>query len=226
MIEVRHRHTNAVLLRNSYCTRLSGEYLSRAKLSGANLRGADLSGAILAGADLSGADLSGADLCDADLSGANLSGADLSRACLVDADLCGANLRGADLRGADLSGADLRSANISGASLRKAYLDGTISDYYDVLANAHAEVPDLLAAIRKGRIDGSAYLGECACLVGTVANIRRVNYRQLDGIVPRWDRPAELFFLGIRKGDTPANSAFSALAEMWTEEWLLSNPVE
>jgi len=247
MIQIRHRYTNAVLLsiahlrdadlRGTDLSRaclagadLSGTYLRGADLSRTDLRGTNLSGAELRGADLSrtdlrGTDLSGACLAAADLSGADLRSASLSRADLRDADLRAADLRAACFSGADLSRADLRRANISGASLRMAKFDGTISDYYDVLANARDEVPELLKAIREGRMEGSVYEGECACLVGTIANIRRVDYERLEGIAPLWDRPAELFFSNIAKGDTPANSAFSALVEMWTEEWLLSNPV-
>ena len=72
-MEIKHRHTGAVLFTAEGATSLAaalaaavaaGTDLSRAHLSGAHLSGADLSGANLSGADLSGANLSGANLKD------------------------------------------------------------------------------------------------------------------------------------------------------------------
>jgi uncharacterized protein YjbI with pentapeptide repeats len=190
---------------------LSGADLSGADLSGAYLSGAYLSGANLSGADLSGANLSRANLSGADLSGADLSGANLSRANLSRANLSGAYLSRADLSGADLSGADLSGADLSGANLRPIR-----ADFYDVLAWAPAEVPALIDALKNGRVDGSTYQGACACLVGTIANVRGVEYTSLehDG-----NRPIEMFFAAIREGDTPATNQFSAIATEWAESW-------
>ena len=132
--------------------------LSGAYLRGADLSGADLSDAYLRGADLSDADLSGADLSDAYLRGADLSGADLSGAYLRGADLSGADLSDAYLRGADLSDADLSGADLSDACLRSIE-----ADLRFVLSKAHNEVPNLISALRNGKVNGSTYDGPCAC---------------------------------------------------------------
>jgi hypothetical protein len=206
---------------------LRDAYLRDADLRGADLRGADLSGADLRGAylrdaDLSGADLSGADLSDAylrdaDLSGADLSGADLSGAYLRDADLSGADLSGADLSGAYLRGAYLSGADLSGADLSDAYLLPIKADFIEVISRAPLEVPALIAALKEGRVDGSTYEGQCACLVGTIANARRINYRAIN---PDASRPSERLFMNISRGDTPETNQVSALALEWAETWL------
>ena len=161
---------------------LRGADLLGADLRGANLRGANLSDADLLGANLSDADLSGANLSDADLNGANLSDADLSGANLSDADLNGADLSDADLsdanlRDADLSGANLSDADLSGANLRGANLLGAnLQSFKQDLIAEVLRLPDELEALREtisaGKIDGSTYSGECACLAGTLAKAR------------------------------------------------------
>jgi uncharacterized protein YjbI with pentapeptide repeats len=199
---------------------LRGADLSGADLRGADLSGADLRGADLSGADLRGADLSGADLRGADLSGAGLRGADLRGADLRVADLSGADLSGADLRGADLSGADLRGAGLRGAGLRGADLTSVRDDLWAVLASVPKEAVALRQALIDGKVDGSTYSGECACLVGTIANARGCGVDEIPGLVPNSARPIEAFFTAIRPGDTPDKSEVAKLALAWTEEWL------
>ncbi len=206
--------------------RKNGANLRYADLSGANLRYADLSGADLSGADLRGADLSGANLSGANLSDANLRGADLSYADLSGADLRGANLRDADLRGADLSGANLRYANLRGANLRDANLRGADlsganlrsfkADFWAILTTARKEIPGLITAMREGRVDGSTYSGECACLVGTIANVRHVS---ADTLERDSSRPAEQWFLMIKKGDKPGDDSGGGFALQQALEW-------
>ncbi|MCA8251799.1 pentapeptide repeat-containing protein [Burkholderia sp. AU31624] len=208
-----------------------GTYLRDANLSGADLRDADLSDAYLRGAYLRGANLSGADLSDADLSDAYLSDADLRGANLSDAYLRGANLSGANLSDADLSDADLsdaylrgaylRGANLSGADLSDAYLLPIKADFIEVISQAPREVPALIDALKAGRVDGSTYSGECACLVGTIANARGIDVDSAElGIPKDSSRPVERFFMAIRKGDTPETNAASKLALEWAETWL------
>jgi hypothetical protein len=203
-----------------------GADLRDANLRDANLRGADLRGANLRDADLRGADLRGADLRDANLSDANLRDANLS-----DADLSGADLRGADLRDANLRDANLRDANLRDADLRDADLsDADLSDadlgffktdFFDVLIRAPREIAGLREALVAGRVDGSTYEGACACFVGTISNVRGVSYESLgNGIKPNSSRPAERWFMSIRKGDTPETNQVSRVTVEWIDEFV------
>jgi hypothetical protein len=150
---------------------------------------------------------------------ANLSGAYLRGANLSDANLSDANLSGANLSGAYLRGASLRGANLSGADLRGADLDVFKNDFWNVLLRAPAEIAGVRAALVEGRVDGSTYSGECACLVGTIGNVRHADYDSLgNGLNPDSGRPAEQWFMSIRKGDTPESNQCSALAVEWLDE--------
>jgi hypothetical protein len=238
MIQIRHRLTHDVLFEGDCedvrdCVIAASK--ARADLAGADLSGADLAGASLAGASLAGADLTRADLTRADLAGARFAGADLTRADLAGASLAGASLAGADLAGAsladaslagaDLTGAsltcaDLTRADLAGASLAGADLTPIRDDLWAVLSAAPAEVDGLRAAIAAGRVDGSTYDGDCACLVGTIAHIRGVAYTDLGVIQPNSARPAERFFLIVRRGDTPDRCDAARIAMEWIDQWL------
>jgi hypothetical protein len=167
-----------------------------------------------------------ADLRSADLGGADLRSADLRSADLRSADLGGADLRSANLRGADLRSADLRSANLGGADLRSANLGsanlGEIKDdFFKVLDAAKGEVLGLYDSLQRGRIDGTQYEGECACLVGTVANLRGENFGNLGiDLRPDSSRPAEKWFLAIYQRDLPQSNPVSAITAEWLREWM------
>ena len=222
-LAVKWARQNGAYLRSAY---LRSADLSSADLSDADLYGANLSGANLYGANLSDADLrdanlrdanlSYANLSDADLYGANLSGANLRDANLRDADLRDANLRDANLSYANLSGANLRGANLSGANLSGANLRSFKADFWAILTTARKEIPGLITAMREGRIDGSTYSGECACLVGTIANVRHVSAFMLE---QDSSRPAEQWFLMIKKGDKPGDDSSGGFALQQALEW-------
>ena len=131
-----------------------------------------------------------------------------------------ANLSEADLSEANLSEANLSGANLSKADLLGANLRYIKHDIWGILLNAIPEVPALRRAIIDGQINGSTYQGECACLCGTIANVRGVNYEAMSGITPDSSSMAEQFFLGIRKGDTPATNAASKMVLLWVEEFM------
>ena len=155
----------------------------------------------LAVAYLAGADLAGANLAGANLAGANLAGAYLARAYLAGADLAGAELAGADLARANLAGADLRSFK---------------ADMWLTLSQNKSEVVGLIKALKEGRVDGSQYEGECACLVGTLANVKHVSHTTIEH---NSDNPAERWFLMIKKGDKPGDATGGGFAAQKALEW-------
>lgn len=114
--------------------------------------------------------------------------------------------------------------NLYGASLVRARLDGASLDFikhdlWGILLHVPHEVGGLLAALREGRVDGSAYEGPCACLVGTIANVRGCNYHDIPGVTPNSSRPAEVWFTSIAKGDTPETNQVSKITVGWVEEF-------
>ena len=138
------------------------------------------------------------------------------RANLRFADLRGADLRGADLRGVNLSGADLRGADLRGVNLSGANLEPIKKDFFEILSRAVNEISYLEKAILEGKIDGSTYEGECACLCGTIEKAGNKSVGR------DCSRPIERFFLSIKKGDTPENNQFSKIAMGWLQEFKIS----
>ena len=203
------KHINGSVLFECEVPEESSGMAERYVLEKANLRGADLSGA-----NLSDANLRGANLSDANLRGANLRGANLSDADLRYADLSGANLSDANLRGANLSDANLRGADLSDADLMQFK-----ADFFEILIHAANEVAGLRDALVNGNVDGSTYTGPCACLVGTIANVRQSAYTDMQGIKPDSRRPAEQWFMNIRKGDTPETNQVSKITLEWVDEF-------
>ena len=111
-------------------------------------------------------------------------------------------------------------ANLSGADLSKADLSPIRNDFWDVLLRAPKEVDGLRKALVGGRVNGSTYEGECACLVGTIANIKGERYDTIKNLQPDSSRPIERFFLAIRKGDTPETNLFCNKAVEWIDDFL------
>ena len=188
-------------------------------LDGASLDGASLDGASLVCASLDGASLDGASLVGARLVGASLDGASLDGATLDGASLVGARLDGARLDGARLDCASLVGASLVGASLNGASLEFFKNDLWNVLLHVPHEIHGLALALKEGRVDGSVYQGECACLVGTIANLRGCNYSQLPELRPDSSRPAEQWFMSIRKGDTAESSVVVKLTLEWIQDF-------
>ena len=126
----------------------------------------------------------------------------------------------ANLSEANLSWADLSNANLSWADLSWADQHFIRDDFWAVLASAPFEIEGLRQALIEGKVDGSTYEGECACLIGTIANVRGVSRHNLGALKPNSSRPAERFFMGIKKGDKPETNVNSKLALQWLDEFV------
>jgi len=132
----------------------------------------------------------------------------------------------ADLTDADLTDANLTRANLTYANLTDADLTVIKNDMFLVLLNAIPEVSFLKQNIIEGKINGSTYDGECACLSGTLHNGATLHNGENEQKIKKQiidcrdsGRPIERFFLAIKKGDTPENSQFSKLALEWIEHF-------
>jgi len=151
--------------------------------------------------------------------GARLDGASLVGASLDGASLDGARLDGARLDGARLDGASLDGARLDGARLDGASLRSFKADLWEILAHTPHEAAGLRKALVDGKVNGSTYQGACACLVGTIANVRGCEYTKIPGITPDARRPAEQWFAMIQPKHTPENSLAAKLAVEWIDEW-------
>jgi hypothetical protein len=121
----------------------------------------------------------------------------------------------ADLSEANLSGANLSEANLSEAkNLTDEQLRPIIADLWFILSQARHEVPAMIAALRYGRVDGSTYSGECACLVGTLENAGA------SGLPHNLSSPAERWFMKIRKGDKPGDDSVGGFAAGKALAWI------
>ena len=117
-------------------------------------------------------------------------------------------------------------ANLSSADLSHANLSSIIEDFYKVLYAAKNEVAGLYDSLIRGKINGSQYKGECACLVGTIANARKEDPESLSiNLRPNASREAEKWFLGIQKGDTPQSNVISKLTCEWVEKFATENSI-
>ena len=210
LIQIKHRYTNKVLFACEAENMRAAVILALGKV--ADLRGADLRGTALTNADLRGIDLTGADLTGADLRYSNLRNADLT-----EADLTMVNLTRADLRYSNLTGANLTGANLTGSDLQLFK-----TDFFDTLLRAPKEIDGLRNALVEGRVNGLLYEGVCACLKGTIANVRKCHYKELGaGMVFSSSLPAEQWFSMIKEGDTPKTNQASRLSVEWIDEFKL-----
>ena len=129
--------------------------------------------------------------------------------------------KNANLSDANLRGANLRDSNISDANISDANLSGAKSDFFEILLRSPKEIAGLRKSLLDGKVDGSIYKGECACLIGTIANVRECNYENLgNGLIPDASRPAERWFYGIKKGDTPKINQISDITVGWLDEFV------
>ena len=148
------------------------------------------------------------------------------RADLRGSDLSDANLSDANLRNADLSGADLGGADLSGADLSDANLFNIKRDFFQKLSLAKQEVTYLYKSLTEGKINGTAYEGDCACFVGTISKAQGLNNYKDCKVLPDSNSLTEIFFFAIKSGDTPKTNPISLIIKQWIEEFCLNEGVK
>lgn len=224
MIEIKNHLTNEVL-HTLGVPGSNDKDLSQLLLYNADLRGMDLSetnftnctliGALLNDANLSGTNFTQATMYTANLSGANATDANFTNATLSEVNFTNAKVPGATFTGAVLIGTTFKKTNLNEANLR-----GIKEDLFLVFESTKKEVKGLLSILQEGRIDGQVYEGKCACLIGTIANLRECSFREVGSLAPCAQRPIERWFLGIKIGDTPDLSPIAKITEGWIKEWI------
>ena len=193
------------------------EALFKASQLGLGLTELDWSGAYVeylqAGTDLSSGSFCTAtfvkDLESISFNYADLTGAEFSQIALTDCDFTGADVRGAEFASTIFLNTDLRLANLKPIK----------DDVFAILDTAHNEVRGLRQKLVDGQVEGWIYEGPCACLLGTIANLRRTNYTKL-GWTPDGSRPAESWFWNIREGDKPDNNHIAEITLEWLDEYI------
>jgi hypothetical protein len=81
-----------------------------------------------------------------------------------------------------------------------------------IFEHLKGELPFLREKLIKGEVSGTQYEGECACLIGTLANADG-GVEKVCSTIPFYEKglenPGEQWFWNIRTGDTPKNSFFA-----------------
>jgi hypothetical protein len=94
------------------------------------------------------------------------------------------------------------------------------NDLWEILLKIKSETPYLIKSLNDGKVDGSTYSGDWACLVGTIANSKGCEYNKIEGVLPDSFRPAERWFTAIKPGDTTENSEVVKITIEWIEEFM------
>jgi hypothetical protein len=140
---------------------------------------------------------------------------------------CELTAEAAELSASLQLGFAVKSAVANGADLGDADLVAVKQDFLAEVLRLPDELEFLRSAIAEGRIDGSTYDGDCACLAGTLVKSRHPDQKysgySIDvapGVIFHANSysPREVFFSAIRPGDTPKNNSASAIALAWTDE--------
>ena len=151
-------------------------------------------------------------------------------------DLRDSDLRVSNLSGSDLSGSDLSYSNLRGIKAKKIedlsvqFVNSCSRDMLFVFQHLKEELPFLRKMLIEGKVDGTQYEGECACLIGTMANAKQNGDRIIKVCqqIPYYDKGThnmgETWFLSIHKGDTPENSIFAKHAVDLIDEVMKDEP--
>lgn len=69
-----------------------------------------------------------------------------------------------------------------------------------------------------GKINGTKYEGDCACLKGTIHNAKACDWKE-SGLIRNVSEPSEQWFLQIAEKQTPENNNVVKLTVDWINEF-------
>ena len=121
----------------------------------------------------------------------------------------------------------MKGAYLKGAkNIPQSYINICSRDMLFIFQALKKELPYLREKIVKGQVDGTQYEGECACLIGTLANSDG-GVDKVCNTIPYYEKglhnPAEQWFWQIKIGDTPKNNFFAEHALALIDEVLGKN---
>lgn len=134
-----------------------------------------------------------------------------------------------DLRGVvDLNGFDLCGINTTKSSFLydDKILDADVSkiraDFLSKMLFEGDAIFDLKYKMQNGLIDGGDYgIGKkCGCFVGSIANFRKYECEDDVKFVVNSESPIELWFRGIKPGDTPKNNLIVKITMGWVNDFI------
>ncbi len=216
-------------------------YFGSANFDSANFDSANFGSANFDSAYFGSANFGSANFGSAYFGSAYFGSANFDSAYFGSAYFGSANFGSANFGSANFGSANFGSAYFGSANFGSAYF-GALSpdspfysiklDLWAILDEAPAEVQGLRQALIEGQVDGSSYSGRCACLVGTIANVRKIDINELS-IPQKSDRPAERWFIPIREGHqaVPLESLAkdgdegvfrASVALLWVDQWVES----
>ena len=186
------------------CSRFDGSSFDGSRFDGSSFDGSRFVGSSFVGSSFVGSSFDGSRFVGSSFDGSSF----------VGSSFVGSSFDGSRFVGSSFDGSSFVGSSFDGEGDAK-------QDFLSIISDARDEIAGLIAALRDGRINGSVYSGDCACLVGTIANLRGVDVRTLHCDS---SRPAEKWFLMISEGDRPGYSSpggyASGKALEWAEEYI------
>ena len=106
---------------------------------------------------------------------------------------------------------DLRGANLK--KLPVDFINQCSRDMLFIFQQLKDELPAFKEKLLAGKVNGSQYEGDCACLLGTFAKVKKEKVDKVCKVIPFYEKGThnmgEAWFLNIKEGDTPKSNGFA-----------------
>jgi hypothetical protein len=186
----------------------SGSRFDGSSFVDSSFDGSSFVGSSFVGSSFVGSSFVGSSFDDSSFDGSSFVGSSFDGSSFVGSSFVGSSFDGSSFVGSSFVGSSFDDSSFDGECDAKA-------DFIEVISRARLEIPAMVKALREGRVNGSTYEGECACLVGTLENAGAT------GLPHDSERPIERWFMMISEGDKPGDSSPGGYAIGKALEWAL-----